>query len=99
MVSIYDLPKFRKALVHEDDHEEIHYIKGKTGPANETLCGRKLSPISTVHIRVLEATCWDCFAEEGRIIREMEEKEEEERNKIPGRIPMDTLTLGGTVHV
>lgn len=50
-----------KILVHDDDNEDIHYIKGSFLGANKTLCGQHLNSISTTHVKKLDVTCKKCL--------------------------------------
>lgn len=51
----------KKVLVHTDEDEDIHYIKGGFLSANSTLCGERLHPISTVHVHKFDVTCKKCL--------------------------------------
>jgi hypothetical protein len=50
-----------KVLVHDDENEDVHYIKESFLDADVTLCGQRLQPISTTHVRKLDVTCKKCL--------------------------------------
>ena len=53
--------KMEKVLVHNDESEDIHYIKGSFLGTNRTLCGQHLHPISTIHVHKFDVTCKKCL--------------------------------------
>lgn len=50
-----------KVLIHDDENEDVHYIKGSFLGANKTLCGQRLHPINTIHVRKFDVTCEKCL--------------------------------------
>lgn len=50
-----------KVLVHDDESEDVHYIKGSFLGANKALCGQHLNSISTTHVKKLGVTCKKCL--------------------------------------
>ena len=68
--------KLIKILIHTKEDGETHWAKGK--PAKETLCGKRLHPISMVYTPKLPVICSECeflaetmtFSLSGEIIAE-----------------------------
>ncbi len=48
-----------KALIHDDHDGQVHLLKEH--PAEYTLCGKRLHPISTTYTPKLGVTCDECL--------------------------------------